>query len=176
MGMKPIVVDTNVLLVCEGRAEPQASAKCKAACEARLLELRTRGLVVIDRAWLLLGEYSKKIDTRKQSVAVAFLKWLMQGSAGDARVSTVVLTPVNAAKTDFAEYPAHPGLDGFDPSDRKFVAVAHAHQPRATILNAVDTDWLAIRAPLAALGVGMESVCPEELREIARGKGLDPDA
>lgn len=174
--MKPVVVDTNVLLVSEGLAEPQASAKCKAACATRLDELQTNGVVVIDRGWLLLGEYTKKINLRKQSVAVAFLKWLMQGSAKDARVSSVVLTPTNAAKTAFAEYPEHPGLAGFDQSDRKFVAVAYAHHPRATILNAVDTDWLAIRSPLAELGVGLESVCEAELRAIARGKGLDPDA
>ena len=174
--MKPVVVDTNVLLVSEGHAEPQASAKCKAACDARLLELKTRGVVVIDHAWLLLSEYTRKIDMRKQSVAVAFLKWLMQGSARDARVSSVVLTPTNAVKTDFAEYPKHPGLADFDPSDRKFVAVAFAHQPRATILNAVDTDWLAIRTPLAEVGIGLEFICEEELLAIARKKDFDPDA
>ena len=174
--MKPVVVDTNVLAVSDGRAEAQASAKCKAACDARLHKLKTNGVVVIDRDFLLLGEYLKNINMRKQSVAVAFLKWLMQGSARDARVSSVILTPTNAAKTAFVEYPEHPGLAGFDQSDRKFVAVAYAHQPRGTILNAVDTDWLAIRSPLAELGVGLESVCEEELRAIAHEKGLDPDA
>lgn len=174
--MKPVVVDTNVLAVSDGRAEAQASAMCRAACDARLRELQTNGVVVIDRGFLLLGEYLKNINMRKQSVAVAFLKWLMQGSAKDARVSSVTLTPTNAAKTAFAEHPEHPGLAGFDKSDRKFVAVAYAHQPQATILNAVDTDWLAIRVPLAELGVGLESVCEAELRAIARGKGLDPDA
>ncbi len=174
--MKPIVVDTNVLLVSEGRAVPQASAKCQAACDARLKDLQTRGLVVIDRGWLLLGEYTQKIELRKQSTAVAFLKWLMQGGPGSGRVSYVALTPTNAAKTDFAEYPDHPGLAKFDQSDRKFLAVAHAHQPHAAILNAVDTDWLSIRQPLADLGIALELVCADELYAIARGKGLDPDA
>jgi len=174
--MQPIVVDTNVLLVSAGHAEPQASAKCRAACAARLLDLKTRGVVVIDHGHLLLREYRRKINFQKQSVAVAFLKWLMQGGPGSGRVSYVALTAINAAKTDFAEYPDHPGLAKFDQSDRKFLAVAHAHRPRATILNAVDTDWLSIRQPLADLGIALELVCADELYAIARGKGLDPDA
>lgn len=174
--MKPIVVDTNVLLVSAGHAEGQASATCRAACEARLLDLKDRGEVVIDRGWLILGEYTRKIDMRKQSTAVAFLKWLMQAGKASGRVSYATLTPTNADKTDFAECPDHPGLVKFDRSDRKFLAAACAHQPRAAILNAVDTDWLLIRRPLAELGIRLELVCPEELYEIARRKGLDPDA
>jgi hypothetical protein len=43
--------------------------------------------------------------------------------------------------SNFEQFPDVPELAGFDPSDRKCVAVAFASQHRPEILNAIDTDW-----------------------------------
>lgn len=67
------------------------------------------------------------------------------------------------AENDFAEFPQSASLAGFDPSDRKFVAVALAHPHRPAIANAVDSDWRNYESVLAEHGIKVEFLCPELL-------------
>ena len=49
---------------------------------------------------------------------------------------------------DYKEFPEDPDLANFDPSDRKFVAVAIASGANPTIFNATDSDWQDAEAAL----------------------------
>jgi len=64
-------------------------------------------------------------------------------------------------KREFAEFPADEQLANFDPSDRKFVAVALAAGDAPPILNASDTDWWPVRRALDAHGLTVKFLCPE---------------
>jgi hypothetical protein len=46
---------------------------------------------------------------------------------------------------------------GFDPSDRKFAALAK--QEGATVANATDSDWLHHRTTLKDAGINIHFVC-----------------
>src|SRR5207245_8723519 len=69
-------------------------------------------------------------------------------------------TPIPGVPGDFAEFPRDPALEGFDLSDRKFVAVARASRHSPTVLNAVDSDWRIYEEPLKRHGVEVEFLCP----------------
>ncbi|WP_103667847.1 hypothetical protein [Pseudanabaena sp. BC1403] len=152
------IVDTNVLLVASKKA-PQASEYCELACEKYLQNLMNAGVLVIDNQWLIIKEYMHKNSQTGQPYAGdAFLKWVLTHQA-TKRCEKVPITKI--AENDFAEFPKSPSLEKFDPSDRKFVAVALTHPAKPAIANAVDSDWRNYEIALADHGVSLNFLCPE---------------
>lgn len=162
-----VIVDTNVAVVANGRQRaPQASPACVLTCVGRLRDLQLHHTLVLDDGWRILREYLRELSPAGQpGVGDAFLKWVLTNRANPARCEQVRITPRDAAQPDgeLREFPADPILAGFDPSDRKFVAVALAHPDRPPILNAVDTDWWPYCAALAGHGVRVDFLCPDAM-------------
>lgn len=153
-----VVIDTNVLVVANGKHEA-AGAQCMGACIDALAQART-ARVVIDDAQHILTEYRKHGSFAGQpGVGDAFFKWLWQRQADPRHCLVVHITP--HPKRGFAEFPADEQLAKFDPSDRKFVAVALAAGDAPPILNASDTDWWLARHALDAHGLTVKFLCPE---------------
>ncbi|MGI4791960.1 MAG: hypothetical protein ACRYFS_24320 [Janthinobacterium lividum] len=135
--MSARIVDTNVLIVANGKAE-HASLSCYSCCIEALNEARQQ-LIVIDDAFQIFGEYQHKVNPSGQPrVGDAFLLWLLQNWANPSYCEVVTLTP--NAHNSFEEFPDDPDLADFDPSDHKFVAAANASINTPAILNAVDSD------------------------------------
>lgn len=157
------VVDTNVPLVASERSD--MSPDCVLACISKLQELMTSGCVVIDDGWRILGEYDNKLSASGQpKIGDFFYKWVLTNLANPRRCFQVPLTPRDGSEHDFEEFPAHPGLAPFDPSDRKFVAVA-ASCPGGPvpILQASDSKWWGWRNALDECGIQVEFLCREEI-------------
>lgn len=154
------VIDTNVLLVANG-SHADISAPCVAECVRRLQVIQASGTVVIDDAYLIIGEYLHKNRPNAQKGAGnVFLKWLLQNSANSQRVNTVHLT--ERAPDSYVEFP-DPVLESrFDAPDRKFAAVAYAHQGKPPIWQAADSKWLDWWPELAARGVKVDFLCPDD--------------
>ena len=159
--MAEVVIDTNVLLVAERRHD-DVSDECVLACVQRLQTIMRSSTVVIDDGYRVIGEYQNKLDVKHgKGAGAVFLKWLVQNQANPRRVAQVALT--DAPNGCFSEFPV-PALEaGFDPPDRKFPAVANAHPAKPPILQAVDSKWLRWWADLAASGIQVEFVCPEDI-------------
>lgn len=167
----PAVVDTNVLLVANEQHDGVSPA-CVAECVRRLQEMQQGGVVVIDDGYRILTEYRKKTEANSaKRVGDVFLKWLFRHQANAQRVHRVRITETGADV--FSEFP-DPGLQGrFDASDRKFVAVAHAHAERPPIWQAADCKWLDWWPELAVHGVTVEFLCPEDVCRFYAGKFRD---
>jgi len=152
------IVDTNVLLVASKKA-PQASLTCVLTCIKYLQNLKESGILVLDSNRLIIREYENKNSRSGQpNVGDAFLKWVLTHQATE-RCEQVLITQI--AENDFAEFPRSPDLAKFDPSDRKFVAVALTHPVKPAIANAVDSDWRNYEEALANHGVSLNFLCPE---------------
>jgi len=152
------IVDTNVLLVASKKA-PQASLTCVLACVKYLQNLKESGILVIDSNRLIIREYeNKNCGSGQPNVGDAFLKWVLTHQA-TSRCEQVSITQI--AENDFAEFPRSPSLKKFDPSDRKFVAVALTHHTNPAIANAVDSDWRNYEKALAKYGIKVNFLCPE---------------
>ncbi len=159
----PVVVDTNVLIVANGRDCPQATPACQLTCIQHLRHTQTHDLLVIDDSFHILREYQRKVSpTGQPGVGDAFLKWVLTNQANPFRCQQVTITPT--ASGSFQEFPDAPDLKGFDPSDHKFVATALSHRDRLPILNAVDSDWQQFGIALAAAGITVRQLCPETLK------------
>jgi hypothetical protein len=155
-----VVVDTNVAIVANGH-HPPASARCIEACIDALLEAQG-GTVLVDDGYRIFDEYRKHLSHSGQpGVGDAFFKWLWRNQANPTCCRQVSITPTDPDGRGFEEFPDDPALAGFDPSDRKFVAVALASGESPPILNASDSDWWEFRDALGRHGVRTQFLCPE---------------
>lgn len=162
------VIDTNVLRVAAGQ-HADATHDCVMTCVQRLMAMQVSGVTVIDDGHKILGEYLKNPSlTATNQVGGQFLKWLLQNAGNASRVEQVALT--EHAPNCFAEFP-DPALEPqFDPPDRKFVAVAHAHPEKPPIWQAADCKWLNWWPALLAKGVEVEFLCPVDVCQFYRSK------
>lgn len=161
--MSAFVVDTNVPVVANARSS-QADPDCVIACIQSLQHIRDQGVILLDDALLILREYMRNLSMSGQpGPGDFFMKWVwtIQGHPDHCR--QIAITQRRDDPTNFVEFPADPDLTGFDPSDRKFVAVALASNNTPEILNAVDSDWAEHYAALTRHGVCVTFLCPQHL-------------
>lgn len=161
----PVVVDTNVILVADGRHD-DATTACVLRCQARLRAIQRDGCVVIDDHHRILGEYGRQYrdrGSRQPGVGQVFYKWLLSNQGRAGCCERVVLTNVDGDEHSFAEYPDHPALEDFDPPDRKFIAVAAAHPERPPIAQALDSKWWGLRDAFREADLTIEFLCAEEI-------------
>ncbi|MYF56609.1 hypothetical protein F4225_12895 [Candidatus Poribacteria bacterium] len=167
--MNAVIVDTNVLVIANGEAD-HASLDCIEHCQNRLETILSRPeKVVIDDGWRILGEYddNTKPNTRK-GVGDLFVKTLMQNQGNPNICSLVHITSLKGNGTDFQEFPTDNALSGFDPDDRKFIAVTLAYQQdtgeTATILLAIDRGWLQFTNALVIHGFTIDLICKKDIQ------------
>lgn len=159
--MKPVVVDTNVILVANG-AHTEVSPECVIECVNRLQQLMRNGAIAIDDAYRILNEYQNKTSPRKgKGVGDVFLKWVLSNLGDPRRVHHVSLTEVSADR--FTEFPVPTLERAFDRPDRKFAAVAHAHPSKPEIWQATDCKWLDWWPLLQSQGVQVEFLCANDV-------------
>ena len=162
-----IIVDTNVPLVANGRAD-QASEDCVETCIDILMQI-TGGEVklALDDQRRIVAEYRNKLNPDGfPGVGDAFLKWVEINWANPQQCELVSITPLDDLETDFQEFPADPALVDFDPDDRKFIAVALAHSENPPILQAVDSGWWNYRDALHRNGVTIDFICENDIRSM----------
>jgi hypothetical protein len=154
-------MDTNVAIVANGRS-PQAGDHCVNTCIKTLLALRERQrLLLLDDLGLILEEYRRYLSPSGQpGSGDAFFKWLWDNQGNPKYCRQVRITPMDDPRR-FEEFPDDGELARFDPSDRKFVAVAIASLENPPILNAADNDWWDYREALRRHGVEIRFLCPE---------------
>lgn len=157
------VVDTNVTVTANDRNNT-ASGACVVASAVALQQVMARGHVFVDAAGEIIHEYRRNLapfgEPRPGNV---FLKWLLTHEWGGQRVTRVSLTRKAGAPDDFEELPSPPDGVAFDPSDRKFLAVAAAHEEHPVILQALDSKWWGWKKALAQAGVLVHFLCPDEI-------------
>ena len=160
-----VVVDTNVPLVANGRAD-QASEECVETCIDELLKITEGNIkLVLDDQRRIIEEYRNKLNPGGfPGVGDAFLKWVEINWANPQQCDLVSITPIDGLETNFQEFPIDPALADFDSDDRKFIAVALAHSEKPSILQAVDSRWWHYRDALHRNGVTVDFICANDIR------------
>jgi hypothetical protein len=175
------VIDTNVLVVANGR-NTHASDECRMAVIEALERLESSmERPVLDRQGLILQEYRQRCHPSGQpGVGDAFFRRLYENQANPERVRSVSITPTAPGPGDFAEFPDDPELASFDRSDRKFVAAVIAADGLPTVLNATDSDWAQHQQALERHGVRVVQLCvttgarPRARSQQAEGRDRHP--
>lgn len=161
--MNNYILDTNVLIVANGDA-PQMCDDDVSICEKFVVSLYNNSLIYVDSEYLIFDEYFKNLKRSGQpGVGDAFAKWLYDNQYNENVCKMVAINPLNNEGTLFSEFALEGDLINFDPSDRKFVAVAIASFNIPEICNASDSDWWDFKQPLNDLGVKIKFICPNQL-------------
>lgn len=170
--MNAVIIDTNVLVVANGKAAaPQATEKCVILCRARLAEiLRGSEKIILDNKKRIIQEYKNNLNAKGRGHGDRFWQELVrkmwQRGGEQEKVIRIPITPLAGNGTDFEEFPNDDeALKNFHKKDRKFVAVTLAYQhdsgQEAPILKAEDSGWEEFRDALAAHGVQVDSICED---------------
>lgn len=153
--MTEVIVDTNVAVVANMQ-NPQVVQSCIDACAVFMAEVVAQHVVLLDDEDAIRQEYAGALlMPRPHPLGAQFLVLLLQQQYNPARVRRVSL-PRNAAG-EFVDFPAAPELAGFDPSDRKFAALAR--KTGVAVTNAADSDWADNLTALNANGIAVDFLC-----------------
>lgn len=149
------VIDTNVLIVANGKSE-QASVDCELSC-IDLLGQSTSLDIVLDETSLIMNEYENHCSYKgAPGIGDMFFKYLHDNQYNpDSKISLVNIHPIDDESRSFQELPPN----NFDPSDRKFLAVATVSN--ASVINAMDSDWDEQQELMQQLDVTVQQLCPE---------------
>jgi len=154
------VIDTNVAATANA-ANPGAPPSCVVASARALEAVMKRGHVFVDADDRIVAEYRANLSaTGQPGPGDAFLKWLLTHEWGGQRVTRVPITRDAGDEEGFEELPAPADGTRFDPSDRKFLAVAAAHPDRPPVLQSFDSKWWGWKAALSEIGVTLHFLCP----------------
>jgi hypothetical protein len=160
------LVDTNVPKTANLATQPDPNSDVSDACVLACIEavehvIKKRGLI-IDAGDEIFDEYRQQLSMKGQpGVGDRFMKWVH-----DNRWSLPDTHRVTITKTgdSYIEFPMHDGLNDFDKSDHKFVAVANAHRQKPPILQATDSKWWGWKDALAEVGIIVQFLCPEYVK------------
>jgi len=153
------IVDTNVLISANGR-ETHADLECQLACIEALEKIVSEKIVLIDNLGLILDEYSLYCNYKGDpGVGDYFFKHVYDNQAVKANCTVINITRDPEIQNSFIEFPKHPDLISFDPSDRKFVAVSISSSADPPIYNATDSDWEEYKEALNDIKVTVIQLC-----------------
>lgn len=157
------LVDTNVPktanLATKSDSDSNVPEACVLVCIEAVEHIKERGGLVIDAGDEIFDEYRQQLSMKGQpGVGDVFMKWVNDHRYNPEYCDRVTITR-NGDSYD--EFPTHDGLNDFDRSDRKFVAVANAHQDKPPILQATDSKWWGWRVALAEVGITVQFLCRE---------------
>lgn len=152
--MTPLVVDTNVLIAANQR-RTHADMQCQYACIDKLTTA-VEQRVAIDVQGAIVEEYARHANwAGSPGVGDMFFKHVWNHQYDGTRVVRVRVTPSGDEGRGFEELPPN----SFDPSDRKFLAVAVVE--KAVVLNATDSDWEEHSDLMRSLAVEVHQLCPQ---------------
>ncbi|MCL6741776.1 hypothetical protein LZ518_11625 [Sphingomonas sp. RB56-2] len=151
-------MDTNVAIVANARSDPDdpnpPSIECRLATVTFLMELLSDGKILLDLDSAIQTEYRTYLNPRGQpGVGDRFYQAVLQSAP--ERVERVELP--KAASGEYADFPQSLIDAGFDPSDRKFAALAR--REGVPVYNATDSDWIEHAETLAAEHIQVEHLC-----------------
>lgn len=163
------IVDTNVPLnAAHTSGESRLEIICALACLQfieRVMNSNDMG-IVLDANNEIFREYYKNIANGAQnSVAMQFLNWVQRNLTlrEGGRVSQHSLR--KASENCYQDFPNEDGrLSGFDPADKKFVALSIAHPDHPPIVQGSDSLWWGYRDILKQNGVHVAFLCEEYVK------------
>jgi hypothetical protein len=159
------IIDTNVP-VNAGKTNQQTEldARCSLKCLQFIQHIMTNNQAIILLDWNgdILKEYNRNINIHgNRTIATQFLAWILRNItlADGGRIEQKFLD--KRGVNDYVDFPADPNLDGFDPPDRKFVALSSSYHGEPTIVQGSDSLWWRYRDILAANGIRVRFLCEE---------------
>lgn len=167
--VSPCIIDTNVPIIANKYLQVDAlskdDARCVLACVEIIMQvMEGKLLLVVDEGGEIFQEYCNKLSlSGKDGLGDAFVKWVHDNQW--TLCKRVAITKLDQG--DYQEFPNVQKLKRFDPSDKKFVAVAIAYDPskKPIIFVAIDRGWYNHKEALKEIGIKVKFLCPEQIQQ-----------
>lgn len=164
--MKRKILDTNVIISASGDRSSQITEACIDRCRLLLFECTTGNLqIVIDcgeHGSHILHEYRQQFRYYEGTYGKMFVRWILHNTMNEQYIIQIPITYLDG--DEYREFPKDRDLEGFDPKDRKFIAVAIAHYQYedqiAPIVQSADMKWSKFVSAFAKHHVEVEFICP----------------
>ena len=162
------IIDTNVpKMAANVNAQNKLDAKCSYECLTFINRLISSNdtIVVLDSPGEIFREYRNNLSSGGQdTVATIFFNWVCRNLT--CRENSLVEQQYITVTGDreYAEFPDSPSLNGFDISDRKFIALANAHPEHPQIVEASDSLWWGFKDALNDLGIHIYFLCEDYVK------------
>lgn len=158
------VVDTNIPINANLAKDPESIPGelifCVYNCILAIDHVIKNRSLVIDSGDEIYNEYRNKLSLSGQpGTGDKFMKWVHDNRWMFVKENRVSISP--DGDDSYIEFPGHQGLDNFDISDRKFVAVSNGHPKKPVILQSTDSKWWGWKEALAEVGIKVQFLCPE---------------
>jgi len=157
------LLDTNVPIIANRNQSRQASKACIEACVDVIEKVfKDEFRLVLDVDWIVIEEYQHKLYPDDQSgLGDQFLRWVLTNLYNPDRC---VLVKIEKDGATFNEFPnSDIRLKNFDPSDRKWIAVAIVYHKKhgeiASIVQAADHKWRVYAAAFNDHHIEIEFIC-----------------
>ena len=118
--------------------------------------------LALDRERRIIDEYQRLERLDRFSMGFQFYRWVERNWANSERCDLVEINPVDGLENEFEKFPDDSELADFDDDDRKFIAVACAHEDHPPILQAVDSKWRDFLDVLRENEVTVEYICEDD--------------
>jgi hypothetical protein len=155
--MRRYVVDTIVPIVANGNADSAKvtpSINCRMAAIQFLQKMLESGKILVDHEGEIQAEYRKHLNPRGQpGVGDRFYQEVLHSAP--RLIERIELR--RGADGEYIDLPQAVADANFDPSDRKFAALAA--RTKAMVANATDSDWLIHRKVLEDNGIRVRFLC-----------------
>ena len=168
-----IILDTNV---------PTMAAIAPNKCSSDKLEIQkkcidyiynlTKGKtkLVLDMGYEIFNEYINNVE-KNTNIGDIFLKWLYSYIA-KIDMSNFLMLEKDDNK-EFVSFPINEDTKNFDPSDRKFVALANIHPEKPPIIEGTDAKWWGYKEAFLKYGIKIHFLDEEYAQRMYQKKILD---
>lgn len=127
----PIVANGNADI---GANSGSPSIACRLASIEFIEKILSKGRLVVDLAGEIQSEYHRHLNPKGQpGVGDRFYQTVI--NSAPSRVERIALE--KDGQGNYVDFPTDPSLNGFDPSDRKFAALAR--KEKIPVANATDS-------------------------------------
>lgn len=160
---KKFIVDTNVPKTANLAVAPENIpldlTGCVVSCIEAIEHIVQKGGLVLDKGGEIFDEYRQQLSMKGQpGIGDRFLKWVHDNQWKIPDTDRVAITKNGDS---YNEFPTSENLLGFDSSDKKYVAVANAHNEKPPIMQATDSKWWGWKDALTEVGITVHFLCPK---------------
>ena len=163
---KKCVIDTNVPATANKTLSPETISDdmidCVETCLEAITHITKNGRLVLDEGDEIFNEYRAHLSLSGQpGLGDEFMKWV-HDNCWTEKVERVKITKTG---NSYKEFPTNSNLSGFDPSDKKFIAIANAHPEKPPILQATDSKWWGYCDALKNVEIEVQFLCCDYIKK-----------
>ncbi len=167
--MNKAIIDANVMILAGTpvRSIPNDMLYCYEKCVDYIEQfMDDNNGVFLDAQGEILKEYENSFRNNEYpNMSTEFLKWAL------VHAEFVALNEIEP--NVYIPYPDNAKLKGFDPSDRKYIALAYKHPQKPDIIEGTDSKWWGIKQELADNGITLVFIDEEYISKKYRKKMIN---